>query len=454
MSNVYREPGVISSEVEISGLVSIPGGAQIPAVVGTGTNYILQRNAPQVRGTTSTDTIVDLTGVIMGVSDVVSVISVGSLPGLADYKLTTDYTISNNVINWSPAGAEPVAGATYYITFKKAKPITFYDPILFFDPDDVRGAYGYELENGEIRSATLAALLQFAGGASQVIGVQQASNSYSDFVAAIDKLKTEEIDLLSAPGMTFGDTYRTYAITHVNQMCSELEGKERMLFIGASQFNTSITDQAAETVSISNEKIVYVEPPSVKILLHDYGTGEDVLTEVSSHFAGASLIGVASNPNYDTAEPLLRKTLPLIADLGKKYLRSEQNYLASNGGLVLFKDGADVKVRHDLTTSLTNANTQQISIIRTKFFVAKRWRKVLNRLIGSKITSAIVKDIGLTSSIFFQQLVESNTIVGFRALKVKQDPLEPRRIKVYAEIAPIYPLVWVDVTFALYVQTV
>jgi hypothetical protein len=71
-------------------------------------------------------------GAYLGVSDpigetsVASVSSISSLPNGAGtvYHSGTDYNLSGDTIDWSPSGAEPATGSTYYVTFRYLADVT------------------------------------------------------------------------------------------------------------------------------------------------------------------------------------------------------------------------------------------------------------------------------------------------------------------------------------------
>lgn len=441
----YKRPGVESKEIQISNLVTIAGGLQVPGVVGTGTNYINITDDDVTRGSGSSDTLPDTVS-----GDLLEMVRVGSLPGLSDYVKGTDYYTSDNTVVWMGTSNNPTAGDTYYVTYKKTKPASYYDAQTFYDIDDARAVWGYEMINGAINPITLVAKMLFDGGASVVVGVQQADTQYASFTAAVDKMKKEDIDILLCPGITSGDTFTTYAINHVNQMSSILEGKERLLMIGATLASASVTKIKADVPS-DNELITYSAPPQVETTIHDYGTELDETKWVDVQYAAANLAGVMCDPSYDVAEPMLRKTLPNISGI-TNYLRSEADSLASSGVLVLEQKGSVVQVRHDLTTYVGDSAKEQISVVRIKHYVQKNWRTLLDKYIGKKNTPETLQGILGDSSAYLTNLLSEPKILnGFRALKAEVDSAEARRIIVYAEIAPIFPLCWIRIEFGIYV---
>jgi hypothetical protein len=128
MPQAYRAPGVYVQEIPNTELLQLPQGFRIAAVVGTGDTTSLVKNLSVIKGATNgTDTIIST------LSDTVSrVTSVGTVPDLAEFVVTTDYTISGNNITWQSGGSQPTFGSTYYVTYRHPKPAAAIAPPKIF----------------------------------------------------------------------------------------------------------------------------------------------------------------------------------------------------------------------------------------------------------------------------------------------------------------------------------
>lgn len=451
----YKGPGVYVRETQLPQPVIIPGSLRTLAIVGRGTTDYEIANAEQTRAVgTNDDTITGTT-----VSEVSSVLGVGSLPGLYDYAVTTDYTIANNVITWGGSN-KPADSATYYVTYRKVKSVSFYEPTLFQNVNDVRAAYGDELSGGLINEITLAAKIAFENGASQVICVQQESTSTADQQAAIDKLETEEVDIILAPGMT-STTLQSYIFAHVNRMSSFTEKKERLFFTTGLNLSDSTTAIKARAAAYASERVVVTAPAVCEVVLTDGLSNSDATVSVTSTFAGAGIAGIMCNPSYDEAEPITRKQIASIATLaGVKYKESEMNDMASNGVCVLANDAGIIRVRHALTTSTANVNTAELSIVSIKDAIRKSIRPTLDSFIGTKYlpkTSNSQVRAAITS--FCEQKVQQNVLApaddgtdkGYRNISVTQNLQDPRKMDIHFEVRPVYTLTLIEITFSLYI---
>ncbi len=445
MAAYTKGPGVYAKEVSVPQPITISGSTRTVGIVGTATSDYLVSNAEVVKGAGSTDTI---TGTTTG--QVTSLVGVGSLPGLYDYTLNTDYTISDNVITWLGVN-DPTTAATYYVTYYKLKSSTYYDPTLFYDIADVRAQYGSEYNNGAVNQITLGAYLAFTNGASQVLCCQQESGSDVDAEAAIDKLEAETVDILCAPGMT-NATLQAYLLAHVNKMSSETEKKERVFLTAPLTLDASITDIQARVTAFASQRVAVVAPGAVEVSLKDATllTTSDV--EVSSNYAACALAGVMSNPSYDEAEPLTRKQLAGIISLSTtKYKESQMNTLAGTGALVLVDESGIIRVRHALTTDQSTTYNGELQVVSIKDTVKKELRTSLRGYIGTKYvvgkTNAI---LGAAIKSFCEQKVREEIFNEYRSIKVEEDPNNALKALIYFEFKPVVTLTWCDISFAVY----
>lgn len=456
MSQYYKGPGVFIKETPLPQPVTITGGARVVGIVGIGsTNYLIE-NVEVVRGASSTDAIPDTVS-----GDNITVVGIGDIPGYNNYIKDTDFNMSDNNIDWSLAGEEPTATNSYYISYLKLKGDSFYEPTLFYDIDNVRETYGAELNNGTINEITLAAAIAFKSGASQVICVQQVDNTVQEQENAIDKLETEEIDILLAPGMT-STTVQSYILSHINKMNSYTEKKERIFLTTGLNLNDNVAAIKARAAAFNNQLITVCAPSVCEITLTDDSLNTESTLELSTGYAMASLAGIMANVAYDEAEPLTRKILTGIDTLNNvKYKESEMNDLASNGVLVLTNDGGVIRVRHAVTTSTANVNEIELEVVSIKMQVRKQIRTTLAPYIGMKYigaeTNALIAaavrsfcEQKVTAQVFSPE--QDGVDPGYRNILVRQDAVDPRVANVHFEFRPVYTLTWEEVTFSLYVS--
>lgn len=444
----YRAPGVFVTEVPNPSIGALPSGFRLPGLVATGKTNLAVKNTAVVKGATnSTDAIP-----LGGYSAVVSITSAGDSPDLAQYKAGTDYNQVNNGIQWISGGQQPTTAATYYVSWARAKTAAEYLPVMHTNMRDVRDAYGNEVDAGVIQSIPIAAKFLFDNGAPAIIITQATTASQSDLQTAIDAMKSQDIDVLVVPQAT-NTTMTNYIRSHVLNQSSPTVRHERVYITSADGFSdatTTLTNKA--TVSMAHERLWMLAPPSFVATLVDatYKTDVDVL--LPSTYLAAQYAGSVTNPNFDAAAPLTRRTLVGAKNLSSfNYLESEKDYLGSNGVTVIESATGGIRVRHALTTDLTNVNTVTQSVVLIKDNIKKTLRPFLDRTyIGTKITSRTPSDVSSTIKTFLEQKITDQIIVEYRNIAVTQDTLDPRTINVRFDIKPSYPLEFVDVAFSLF----
>ena len=442
----YTGPGVSVTEVNTTP-ATVSGAPRRVAIVGKGSATYNVYNVEVVKGVSGgTDTI---TGTI--VSDVNSVIGCGSLPGLYDYRLTTDYTVVDNTISWAGATTQPTTGDTYYVTYRQNKGTSYYEPMLFTDQSSVEAVYGNKLADGVVSEVSLGSFLAFTNGASEVLCLQQSGDTTQDMEDAIDKLETEEVDVICAPGMC-SSTLQNYIFANCKKMSSETEKKER-IFITSPVLTTSTVDQIVSTaVSFRNDMVTVIAPATVDIVLTDAICNTDVTTTVPSAFAGCALAGIISSPSNDEAEPLTRKQLLGIDSLsGTKYKESEMNKLGRNGVLVLENINGIIRVRHAVTTSIANVNEQelQVKIIRNQ--TRKDLRELFEPYIGTKyVTSSTNALLASALDGFCKDKIQNKVYVEYKDIKVSQSTTDARVALISYSFKPVYTLTWETISYSLY----
>jgi hypothetical protein len=443
----YVAPGVSTKEIALLIPGSVQGVPRRPAIVGKGSSTILIENEEVVRGNGTTDTIPNA-----DVADVSSIVGIGDIPGVYKYIVTTDFTVSNNTIDWSPSGQEPSAGSVYYVTYYKNKGVSYYEPMTFSGGklNDVRSIFGNESSNGVINEVTLGAKLAFANNAGEILALQQNGDTTQNQEDCIDKLQMEELDIIVAPGMC-SSTLQGYIFSHVKNMSAESMKKERLYFTSHSNLEASVDDLVNLAISFRNDNVVVIAPPAIDVVLTDAICNTDLTYTVSSAYAGCALAGVIANSSFDEAEPLTRKQLAGIDGLGgTKYTEQEMNKLAVNGVLVLENVGGIVRVRHALTTSIANVNEKelQVKIIRNQ--TRKDLRVLFEPYIGTKYLNTTNAQLASALDGFCKDKIQNNIYAEYKDIKVEQSSLDPRKALASYSFKPIFTTTWIEITYGLY----
>ena len=444
MSINVKESGVIVSEIENPSLALGAGVQNIAGIVGTGSATVQVDNVETVKGLTNGSDVIPNTTT----GQVASIIGVGVAPGYFNFVAGTDFNQNDNQVQWLPAGQQPVTGAAYYVSYNLVKDATYYEPKMFFSIDDVRAIYGAELNNGVISEISLASLLAFeAGGDGTVVVACQAVNGgTSSYIDALAKLEREEVDTVIVTGVT-NSMVRTAVIDHVELQSTDYNQKERHAWIASSNLNDTVQTIGSMATQIASDRVNLIAPASVGVTVKDVGTTQDVRLVVSSIYAGAAFAGVeAAN---DVATPLLRKKLPARLDVNNfKYIRSEILFMLRSGVTILQQNDSGVYVKEASTTDVSSIERVEPSVRRIKDVLRKTVRSALDaRYIGTKLLGGTTKNIEASVQSILQNFISSSIITAFRGISAKLDSVDPRQVNVSFEVAPVFPLRFIQVTF-------
>ena len=455
----YAGPGVMVFQNPTPQFGGVGTGPRVLGIVGTGHSYVPILDTAVVKGTANGTDAIPLGGLTF-----VSVSLVGDTPDTSQYILGTDFNMVGSSLVWLATGKQPTTGATYYVTWNRAKinPQDYVPgPTTTFTNGQmaaVRTQYGSELENGVYNVIPLAANLAFQNGAAQIIISQALTAGQTDLQTGIDNMKSQNIRFLVVPQAT-NSTLDTYVWNHVTTQSSPSTRHERIFITSADGFSDATTTIAAKATSYSSDRFWICAPPSVAITLQDAVVNQPEQLLIPSALALASAFaGVCCNPSNDDAQPLLRQPIVGIDNLSSfNYQETDKNVLGAAGVTVINND-PPMYIRDALTTNITNVNTATASVRVLTDYIIINLRSGLNRaFIGTKITSQTTAQIAGAVTTFMNNLLNPpNQIIQVflqNSLSVQQSTIDPRTINISFTFMPIYPLTYVNVTMSLVTST-
>jgi hypothetical protein len=122
--------------------------------------------------------------------------------------------------------------------------------------------------------------------------------------------------------------------------------------------------------------------------------------------------------------------------------------MAGNGACIIMQSGNNLIVRHGITTSPTEVNSMEITLIQIKDYVIDACRTSCGKLyIGRKNLASAVSDVSYTITNILNQFISAEIIIGYSNLSVKRSSDDPRQIDVRFEIEAVYPLLYINITF-------
>jgi len=358
------------------------------------------------------------------------------------------------VQTFNPGGQEPAIGDSYFISYRFLK--QDFSTRLYSQLKTIEENYGSISPENRV---TLAAYLMILNGAV-LVGIKQVlkepnSNQASDqsFIAALKDLEKP------LPGnirpdviMPLSTSTTVYSATlqHVEVMSLTRNQSERMGYVGFAS-GTGPTTAQAVAQSLQSNRMVAVYPDSAVITLTDE-LGQKFEALIDGSFVAAALAGSAVSPAYDVATPFTRRRIIGFTRLPRILDPVEANQTAVSG-ITLFEDlDPLIRVRQGFTTDMSTIMTRLPTVTQIADFVQQQARSSLDVYIGTKFLASRTNDVEVSLTAMFNQLVQAEIVGAFTGISASIDPNDPTVMRVEAFYQPIFPLLYIVITFNLRAQ--
>ena len=365
------------------------------------------------------------------------------------------------VQTYEKGGNQPAVGDVYYVSYLYAK--QDYTPQIFTKLSTVEAAYGNATPENPV---SLAAYLAIVNGAVAV-AIKQVkkdtdtdsdgvldSASESAYVAAIDDVEGP------LPGGSYPD-YITplkgdslalfqYLAQHCDVQSSIRYRSERTAICGfsAGTQNRDAGD-SAKAVASSRMRFMY---PDIYSLSQTTADGRTESYIADGTYMAAAFAGSRAAPSIDVATPWMNARVFGFDDILRKLDSVQQNQVAVQGVTVFAQEGRNIYVRQGLTTDMTNVLTKIPTVIQIADEVQRQARATLDRFIGVKFLPGLTSQIESQLSNTMRQLQAANIIAAYTGISAKVSEDDPTVAEVEAYYQPVFPLLYIVVTFNLRAQ--
>jgi len=347
-------------------------------------------------------------------------------------------------------GSEPAIGDLYYTTYIYRK--QDYTTSFFSKMSAVENSYGTV---GPDNPVSLAAYLAFLNGAV-VVGIKQVPRATNSNYASLTSY-TEAIEELEGPlpGAAIpdiitplrGDSEDLYLVLRRsnNIMSSQRYRSERTSIIGMAAGSLP-KDAISLAQTLGNTRMRLVYPDMATISLQDaLGNTKEHL--IDGPMLAAGLVGSIVSANTDVATPWTGRRLVGYSALARQLDAVEQNQVAQNGVTILEEIPPFLKVRHGLTTDMTDILTKTPTIIMIADEVQRQSRTVLEAFIGVKYLPGILSQVEGRLSMMLNSLVKKSIIAAYTGVSASVNAEDPTVADVVAYYQPIFPLLYLILTF-------
>jgi hypothetical protein len=356
-----------------------------------------------------------------------------------------------NVQAFNPGGSEPAVGDFYYISYQYLK--QDFSTRLFQTFKVIEANFGRLSPENRV---TLASFLAILNGAV-LVGIKQVlkesnTNQASDasFLAALQELT------IPLPGnvkpdvlvpLTTSTTVYGALMQHCEVQSNIRNQAERMGFIGFASGTSPITAQTIAKSLLSN-RIVAVYPDSAVITVTNE-LGESSESLVDGTFLASALAGAIVSPAVDVATPYTRRQLVGIDRLPRVLDPVEASQTAVAGITVLEDLATTVRVKQGLTTDMSTILTRLPTVTQIADFVQQQSRATLDAFVGTKFLSQRTNEVEVSMTSLFNQMLQAEIVGGFTGINAEVDPNDPTIMRFEAFYAPIFPLLYIVLTFNL-----
>jgi hypothetical protein len=349
-------------------------------------------------------------------------------------------------------GNEPAVGDIYYVTYDYQK--RDFGTAFYTQMSSIEAAYGALTPDNPL---TLASWLAILNGAV-IVGLKQVPKAEGSGQASLTSYR-EAIDELEGvlPGQINPDQitpmrgdsdqlYQYLALSN-DKMSSIRYKSERTSIIGVS--GARRPDEAgllAQTLGRTRTRLVY---PDVATLNITDALGVTTEYLVEGPYMAVALTGSVVSPNYDVATPWTGRQLTGFSGLARRLDPVQMNQLAQQGVTILEDRPPFLRVRHGFSTDMTNILTKTPTIILIADEIQRSSRSTLQRFIGIKFIPGVLGQIEGTLANMLKGFVQGQIIAAYTGVRATPDPSDPTVANVEAWYQPIFPLLYILMTFHL-----
>jgi hypothetical protein len=306
---------------------------------------------------------------------------------------------------------------------------------------------------------TLAAYLAILNGAV-LVGIKQVQKDEDNGTRASTTAYRNAIDDLEGalPGGTLpdimvplkGDSLELfqYLSRHCDIQSDIRHRAERTALCGfGSGTNLSTAGNWASAIGRTRFRLVY---PDVMIVpIPQPGGAPDEQTVVDGTYLAAMLAGSVVSPNTDVATPWTGKRLVGATRLARNLDAVEQNQVAVRGITVIEDRNPVLRVRQGLTTDMSTLLTKLPTIIQIVDETQRQSRTTLERYIGTKFLPGILSQIEGQLAATLRGLVDAQILAAYTGVTAQVSSDDPTTAEVEAYVQPVFPLLYIVVTFNL-----
>lgn len=386
-------------------------------------------------------------------------IPVNAIPGVEMKVANTQGVVATDtaiVETFERSGEEPAIGDLYYATYNYTK--ESFTTAFYTKMSAVEAAYGAAIPDNP---ASLGTYLSMINGAV-LVGVKQVQKATGEGQASLTTYRSAISELEGVlPGQVTpdiivlmrGDSTDLYQI--LKRSCAKMSSirykSERTAICGCSA-GTLPSDVISMAQALSDTRMRVIYPDMVTITIQDnLGNTKEYLCDGT--FLAAGLAGSVVSPNLDVATPWTGRKLLGYTQLARSMDSVQMNQIAVRGVTILENKSPFIRVRHGLTTDMTNILTKTPTVILIADEVQRQARNVLDSFIGIKFLPSVLSQIEGRLAMMFKGLVAAQIVSAYTGITANVSADDPTVAEVSAFYSPVWPLLYIVIQFNVRAQS-
>jgi len=265
----------------------------------------------------------------------------------------------------------------------------------------------------------------------------------------------EKLDILDAyyfvPVTTDSDVH-SWLKNKVEAWSDPTYKKEAVAILGlyesSTDKNTIINNVKTYAQNLGSRRVVVVWPDRVTVPGYNKEDGSDQDYNMYGDQLAAIVAGHLARSAREVYESLTATSLSVVKNISRTndlFTEAELNSIAEGGVFIVTKHYNLFRVRHALTTDMSQVETREITITETIDTIAKSLRAMLVGMIGKPISPALLGSIRFAVERQLDYYFKYGYISDFKINSIKQSESNPDTIEVDLSVKPTYPCNYINV---------
>ena len=209
----------------------------------------------------------------------------------------------------------------------------------------------------------------------------------------------------------------------------------------------TLPEEAARMASATSNSRVRVVYPDIVSATVTNTQGVTANYLLDGRYLAVAVAAATQAGTVDAATPWTNRAIRGFDSLSRSLDAVDANRTAERGVTILQQRGADIVIRHGLTTDISSVLNKTPTVVQIADEVHRRARNLLGGYIGVKYLPSILPQIEGRVNAMFKALVAEQIIDSYTGIAVRRDPEDPTGMLVECFYKPVFPLLYIQFTF-------